>query len=171
SNSCPVLAGPENFQIWQIRILGKLRREKVHDIVTSPTPPPTPQTPKTDSWDIHNGKAHGIIVDHISDRLALEMAGIETAADLYQKLWDGDVTTVQEHIASLAAADAKLTAMKKPIDPEFLSFLLLHSLPDDPTWETFKSSVLNSMPAGTKLSFSELSDRITFQTTHIQGSS
>ncbi|KAF9552473.1 hypothetical protein CPC08DRAFT_606571, partial [Agrocybe pediades] len=125
----------------------------------------------------------------------LETAGMETAADLYQKLvhihqntnvgvsafytyigmvnskWDGDVTTVQEHIASLAAADAKLTAMKKPIDPEFLSFLLLHSLPDDPTWETFKSSVLNSMPVGTKLSFSKLSDHITFQTTRIQGSS
>ncbi|KAF9005668.1 hypothetical protein BDQ17DRAFT_1182204, partial [Cyathus striatus] len=50
-----------------------------------------------------------------------------------------------EHIASLSAADSKLTAMKKPINAEFLAFLLLHSLPNDPTWETFKSSVLNSL--------------------------
>ncbi|KAG1834658.1 hypothetical protein DFJ58DRAFT_847553 [Suillus subalutaceus] len=37
----PVLTGPENVQLWKLRITGKLCREKVLRIVTGADPDPT----------------------------------------------------------------------------------------------------------------------------------
>ncbi|EGO28059.1 hypothetical protein SERLADRAFT_435831 [Serpula lacrymans var. lacrymans S7.9] len=34
TSACPVLTGPNNFQIWKLRIISKLRREKVLQVVT-----------------------------------------------------------------------------------------------------------------------------------------
>lgn len=83
--------------------------------------------------------------------------------------WDGDISKIQEHIATLSSADAKLTAMKKPINSEFLAFMLLHSLPDSDTWETFKSSILNSMPKGEIITFQDIANCLMFTATHLQG--
>ena len=73
----PILKGPENYQIWKIRILGTLRSEKVMDVILHPRPTTSPTSPTTsiypapgerlaDSWDIRDAKAHGIIVNHIN---------------------------------------------------------------------------------------------------------
>lgn len=88
-----------------------------------------------------------------------------TFIKMLEMKWDGNPATVQDHIATLSAADSKLTAMKKPMDPEFLGFLLLHSLPDNPTWEMFKTSVLNSMPKDSKITFTNVADHLVFNAT------
>ena len=85
--------------------------------------------------------------------------------------WDGSPATLSEHIAAISAADAKLTAMKKQIDWEFLAFILLHSLPDDNVWELFRATVLNSTVLGKALAFSDLSDCLTFTAAAQQGAS
>jgi hypothetical protein len=61
--------------------------------------------------------------------------------------------------------------MKKGIDDEFLAFLLLHSLPSDAMWETFKSSVLNSLALDAKLSFAAVESRLTAEATRLNNSS
>ena len=202
STACPVLENAAGFQIWQLRIVGKLRREKVYDVLKQPKPDPSTTTlstiypssaPHIDSWDVRDAKAHGIITDHICDRLVLATADELTAASLYNKLvdihqnqnvgasafytfigmletkWDGSPDTVQDHIATIAAGDSKLVAMKKPMDSEFLAFLLLHSLPNDPVWEMFKTSVLNAIPKDEKITFSGISDRLVFNAMRQQG--
>ncbi|KAJ7918868.1 hypothetical protein B0H13DRAFT_1573181, partial [Mycena leptocephala] len=55
------------------------------------------------------------------------------------------------------------------LDKEFLAFLLLHSLPNDLKWETFKSSVLNSLPSGTTLDFDDVSERLIADVTRVDG--
>ncbi|KAJ7439690.1 hypothetical protein B0H11DRAFT_1751732, partial [Mycena galericulata] len=139
--TCPVLDGPKTFPIWNIRILGKLRREKVADTLKGK--PAATQVPLPgdatgtylDSWEIRDAKAHGIIIDHISDRLALKVGDLPTAEQLYNKLvhlhqganvgvnafyvfsglmklkWDGS-SSVDDHIGLINAADNKLTNMK-----------------------------------------------------------
>ncbi|KAG6901774.1 hypothetical protein C0995_008116, partial [Termitomyces sp. Mi166 len=83
--------------------------------------------------------------------------------------WDGTPSTLSNHISAISAADAKLTAMKKQIDCEFLAFILLHSLPDKTVWESFHATVLSSLAPGKTLSFSELADHLTFTSTAQQG--
>ncbi|KAF8583701.1 hypothetical protein K439DRAFT_1286729, partial [Ramaria rubella] len=58
--------------------------------------------------------------------------------------WDG-VSSIEEHISQFSTINSKLTSLKKPIDDFFLTMLLLQSLPTSSNWETFKSSVLNSL--------------------------
>ncbi|KAJ7918867.1 hypothetical protein B0H13DRAFT_1573629, partial [Mycena leptocephala] len=141
SVTCPVLDGPKTFPIWHIRILGKLRREKVADTLNGkPTATQVPLPGNAtgthlDTWEIRDAKAHGIIVDHISDRLALKVAQLPTTAELYTKLvqihqganigvnafyvfsgmmklqWDG-ASSIEDHIGFINAADIKLMAMK-----------------------------------------------------------
>ncbi|PPQ86235.1 hypothetical protein CVT26_001832 [Gymnopilus dilepis] len=222
STECPVLTGPENYQIWHIRILAKLRVEKVADVIldkvkeaaeraaakesggkgTTSTakepakeeePPTATGAQHRDNWATRDSKAHGILISHLSDRLSLQVAHLQTAYEVYCKIleihqktnvgimafytfiqminskWDGDISSIQDHISAISAADAKLTAMQKPIDPEWLAFILLNSLPDNDSWESFKTSVLHSLPKDTPLTFSELSNRLTFEATRIQG--
>ncbi|KII82746.1 hypothetical protein PLICRDRAFT_120348 [Plicaturopsis crispa FD-325 SS-3] len=52
STTCPVLQGPENFQIWRLRITAKLRVEQVYGVVSgaelapsSAAPPPAAAAP------------------------------------------------------------------------------------------------------------------------------
>ncbi|KAJ7314677.1 hypothetical protein DFH08DRAFT_1041321 [Mycena albidolilacea] len=126
--TCPVLDGPKTFQIWNIRIVGKLHREQVADTLKGK--PTAAQVPlpgdatgtHLDTWDVRDGKAHGIIIDHISDCLALKCAHLDAAEQLYNELvrihqaanlgvnafyvfsglmkltWDG-TSSVDEHIA------------------------------------------------------------------------
>ena len=61
--------------------------------------------------------------------------------------------------------------MNKTLNNEFLVFLLLYSLPLTPSWETFKSSVLNSLPTNSKLSFENVSDCLLTEVTCTKGDS
>ncbi|KAJ7499310.1 hypothetical protein FB451DRAFT_1347585 [Mycena latifolia] len=145
--TCPVLDGPKTFQIWNIRIVGKLRREKVADTLKGkPTalqvPLPGDATgTHLDTWEIRDAKAHGIIIDHISDRLALKVGHLDSAQELYNELvrihqasnmgvnafyvfsslmkltWDG-TSSIEDHIGQINAGANKLTAMKKGLDKE-----------------------------------------------------
>ncbi|KAJ7767378.1 hypothetical protein DFH07DRAFT_736702, partial [Mycena maculata] len=142
SSICPVLDGPKTFQIWNIRIIGKLRREKVADTLKGkPTALQVPLPGEAtgtyaDTWEIRDNKAHGIIIDHISDRLALKVGHLDTAERLYNELvrihqaanmginafyvfsglmklsWDG-TSSIEDHIGLINAGANKLTAMKK----------------------------------------------------------
>ncbi|EGN97340.1 hypothetical protein SERLA73DRAFT_75042 [Serpula lacrymans var. lacrymans S7.3] len=72
TSACPVLTGPNNFQIWKLRIISKLRREKVLRVVTGEELKPSPGKPTSSedpeiTWILKDEKAHGIIQDHISD--------------------------------------------------------------------------------------------------------
>ncbi|KII94280.1 hypothetical protein PLICRDRAFT_100556, partial [Plicaturopsis crispa FD-325 SS-3] len=144
STTCPVLQGPENFQIWRLRITAKLRVEKVYGVVSgaelapSSAAPPPALSAATDSWEIRDAKAHGIIMQYISDNLALQVDGVATSKGLYDKLtdmhektnvgvtafytfrklirlkWDG-TSPVGDHIAKLNSAHRRLTAMNKSL--------------------------------------------------------
>ena len=207
ATACPTVTGPDNFQIWKIRITAKLRQEKVWDTVISSPPdgalppgssathPDTPVPSHAENWFVHDLKAAGIIIAYVSNRLALEVGELKHAKDILDKLikihedtnvgvsafytfihmlnlrWDGSATTLNDHISAISAADAKLTAMKKQIDREFLAFILLQSLPDNNVWESFHATVLNSLAPGKAMSFSELVDCLTFTTTAQQGAS
>ncbi|KAJ7829808.1 hypothetical protein B0H14DRAFT_2366286 [Mycena olivaceomarginata] len=61
--------------------------------------------------------------------------------------------------------------MKKPLDKEFLAFLLLHSLPTDLKWETFKTSMLNSVPVGVTLDFGDISEQLIADAIRVDGDS
>ncbi|KAH0579044.1 hypothetical protein H2248_003204 [Termitomyces sp. 'cryptogamus'] len=85
--------------------------------------------------------------------------------------WDGSPSTLSSHISSISAANTKLVAMKKPIDPEFLAFILLSSLPKDNVWEAFHATIPNSLTPGTSLAFPALADHLTATATAQQGTS
>ncbi|KAG6893469.1 hypothetical protein C0993_001025 [Termitomyces sp. T159_Od127] len=61
--------------------------------------------------------------------------------------------------------------MKKQINPKFLAFILLHSLPNNNIWETFRATILNSLAPEKVMSFSELADWLTFTAAAQQGAS
>ncbi|PPQ82476.1 hypothetical protein CVT24_002389, partial [Panaeolus cyanescens] len=205
-NPCPVLTGPENFQIWQIRLPAKLAREKCYDVIIHDTPSiassysttslQTPSTPSpSDSklsatelqeWSIRNHKARGIIIEHVDDRLALEIGAMDSAKKMWEHLvsihqtknvgitsyftfttiinlkWDGTPDSIQKHIAAFSAARAKLQSLKKPIDDELLAYCLLSSLPNDDqgVWENFRTSVLSNVPEGQELRYATVVDRL-----------
>ncbi|KAA1478199.1 hypothetical protein DENSPDRAFT_752547, partial [Dentipellis sp. KUC8613] len=53
------------------------------------------------------------------------------------------------------------------LDDEFLIYLLLHSLPSSNNWETFKTSVLHTLPADKPASFSEVRQRLQGEAKHV----
>jgi hypothetical protein len=74
--SCPILTGATNYPMWKIRIFAKLHRKKVLAYATGRTPQPTTTTPtlqiytsvtSTMTWEEGNEKAHGLIIEHISN--------------------------------------------------------------------------------------------------------
>ncbi|TEB36946.1 hypothetical protein FA13DRAFT_1622581, partial [Coprinellus micaceus] len=70
----PVLVGPENYQIWRIRIRAKLRTSKVWGIVDGSILRPSPSVLETKAeaeWVANDQRALGIIISHVSDSLAL----------------------------------------------------------------------------------------------------
>jgi hypothetical protein len=151
-----------------------------------------PEEPLADRWDIRDAKAHGIIVNRINNRLALQFASKPTAKELFDAIvkehentnigvstfytfvdmmnlhWDG-TSSVSEHISSLSAANAKLVAMKKGFDDKFLAFLLLHSLPEATAWDNFKSSILGALPDGSVLSFTAVANHLTAEALRLAG--
>ncbi|KAI0740361.1 hypothetical protein C8Q76DRAFT_607912, partial [Earliella scabrosa] len=145
SVNCPVLTGADNFQIWKIRIRAALQRAGVYGIVTGSEPAPSTSTtiyPSTSGvpsdiaqWNVRAEKALGIIVDHISDAIALKYEHLDKAKDLFDAIvkeyqdtnvgvsafyawvslanarWDG-TSSMSDHIGTLTAANRKLTALK-----------------------------------------------------------
>jgi len=159
-------------------------KDKVVEVVEKPKPSVMPALYSGDSWELKDQRARGILIEHLNDRLVLELQGLTTAKEMYDKIvdihqntnigvnafytfagmlnlkWDGDQSTLDNHIAAIKSGDAKLSGMKKPIDAEFLAFLLLNSLPDDSIWETFRTTILNSIPNNTTLSFADIASRL-----------
>jgi hypothetical protein len=119
--------------MWKIRIFAKLRREKVLAYATGQTPQPTTTTPtpqiytsvtSTTTWEEGDEKVHGLIIEHISDRIALQVAHLPTSKELLDEViclhesmnvsvqaffalvevvgaqWDG-VLDIQDHIGRI----------------------------------------------------------------------
>lgn len=213
TSTCPILTGAANFPLWQIQIIEKLWTKKVYDCVSGADPnpnavgsnpsasviyPPVSSAPLStmyhdhEPWHVCDGKAHGIITQHLSDHDVLMYASYPTSKDLFDHIvrkYEGtnigvnafytfttmmgrkyiDRTSIDDHISSLASDSCKLISMSKTLDDEFLAYLLLHSLPNTSAWETFKSSVLNSLPTNLKLTFKNLSDRLQAKATRVRG--
>ena len=112
-------------------------------------------------------KAHGIIQDHISNALLIKtrshktakalfdalieihrVASLPTAFHAFQQLfasiWDG-TSPISDHIASLRTLETQLAGMKFSIDQRVLTFILLNSLLKTLEWNSFMSSVINTV--------------------------
>ncbi|KIY48102.1 hypothetical protein FISHEDRAFT_22001, partial [Fistulina hepatica ATCC 64428] len=80
--------------------------------------------------------------------------------------WDGAVgEPLTDHITCIRSLGSQLRSMIKSIDDEFTAFLLLHSLPNEDLWSTLCTSILNSIPANSKLTFADVETHITLQAT------
>jgi glucose-6-phosphate dehydrogenase assembly protein OpcA len=92
---CPVLEGMQNFPIWKIRIIAYLQREMVVGYTLGTAPHPTitmivpliyaPATSKA-SWDKADAKAHGVLIDHILDCVALKVSTFLTLKQVLDKI-------------------------------------------------------------------------------------
>ncbi|KAF8589784.1 hypothetical protein K439DRAFT_1331941 [Ramaria rubella] len=161
-----ILTGPKNFQLWMLCILGALVKEKVLGVVTGVNLPPstTSSTLSTstttqlttsqstgDDWQTRDYKAQGIIMDWVDNQLV--NIGVNTFynfVELTNLHWDG-IMSIKDHISRFSTINSTLTSLKKPVDNFFLAMFLLQLLPTSTSWETFKSSVLHSLPSGTDL--------------------
>ncbi|EGO03144.1 hypothetical protein SERLA73DRAFT_70592 [Serpula lacrymans var. lacrymans S7.3] len=88
TSACPVLTGPNNFQIWKLQIISKLHREKVLQVFTGEEFKPSPGKPTSSedpeiTWILKDEKAHGIIQDYISDALLDVMTKTDECTFLY----------------------------------------------------------------------------------------
>ena len=180
------LTGPNNYEIWKVRISAKLCAEKVFGVVSGTDIMPVVSTLVTASnvraWQEHDEKAHGIIQLRISDALLMkthketsskglfdtlvtlhETPNISSAFYLFQQLfsstWNG-TSAISEHIAALRTVESHLAGMKYSVDDKVLSFILLNSLPNTPEWEMFKSFVVNTVEES-KLTFNSIETQIT----------
>ncbi|KIY50116.1 hypothetical protein FISHEDRAFT_25212, partial [Fistulina hepatica ATCC 64428] len=182
SSTCPVLTGENNFTIWKIRIRAKLASAKVAGVAygtdtretitaavaaaaaTSISTFGSSTIQPTDSWDIRDQKAHGIIVEHLSDSLVMALVTEgQSAKELILK-WDGTIgEPLTDHVTRIRSLGSQLRGMIKSIDDEFTAFLLLHSLPPEEPWATLRTSILNSIPANSKLTFADVETRISLQ--------
>ena len=143
-------------------------------------------------WHVHDGKAHGIITQHLNDHNVLTYASCPTSKDLFDHIihkYEGtnigvnvfytftttmgckyiNGTSIDNHVSFLTSNSHRLISMNKALDDKFLAYLLLHSLPSTSAWETFKSSVLNSLPTNSKLTFENASDHLQAEATCIRG--
>ncbi|KIY49012.1 hypothetical protein FISHEDRAFT_42241, partial [Fistulina hepatica ATCC 64428] len=196
SSTCPVLTGENNFTIWKIRIKAKLASAKVAGIaygvdtresITAAVAAATAASistagssviQPTDSWDIRDQKAHGIIVEHLSDSLVMALVTeTQSAKDLMDAVianmkWDGIVgDSLTDHITRIRSLGSQLRSMTKSVDDEFTAFLLLHSLPNEEPWSTLRTSILNSIPPNLKLTFTDAETRIVLQASSATSSS
>lgn len=197
-----VLTGVDNYQMWKIRILAKLRAVGAGRIVTGEETRPLtttvyPQahgTTTVEAWDLRAEKAHGILVEHISDAIALKFADCADVQELYRAItkeyeqtnttvlafytwislantrWDG-TSSIDDHIGRLLADHRRLTSLKKPMDDEFLAYALLNSLPSNSRWDTFRTTILSAIPIGQSLTFHDVDARIHAEVTRTTSSS
>ncbi|KIJ11221.1 hypothetical protein PAXINDRAFT_15852 [Paxillus involutus ATCC 200175] len=171
-----ILTGPNNYEIWKVRILAKLRVEKVFGIVsgTDIKPARQPLLPHPISENGRNIRILDSLLmktrnepssKELFDALVKlhETLNISSAFYLFQQLfsstWDG-TSAVSEHISTLRTVESRLAGMKFSVDNKLLSFILLNSLPKTPEWEMFKSSVVNTVEES-NLTFDAIETRIT----------
>src|SRR4030081_2660272 len=93
--ACPVLTGPNEFQVWKLRIIAKLRCKKgIHVVTGAELKPSTPITTTTtattsassyDDWETQDEKALGIIQEYILNTLLLKTAACTTSKELFDK--------------------------------------------------------------------------------------
>ncbi|KAF8590719.1 hypothetical protein K439DRAFT_1258461, partial [Ramaria rubella] len=76
--------------------------------------------------------------------------------------WDGS-SDMSKHISKIHMAEKKLSSVKRIVDEEFMAFLLLHSLPNNPKFKTLITTILNSIQSDKTISFSEVKSRLMAQ--------
>ncbi|KIJ10562.1 hypothetical protein PAXINDRAFT_39181, partial [Paxillus involutus ATCC 200175] len=85
-----ILTGPNNYEIWKVRISAKLHVEKVFGVVSGTDIKPAPSTLITSSdireWQEHDEKAHGIIQIRISDSLLMKTRNEPSSKELFDAL-------------------------------------------------------------------------------------
>ena len=124
-------------------------------------------TEDTRKWMEYDEKAYGIIQDHISNALLIKTRSHKTAKALFDALieihwavslpttfyafqqlfastWDG-TSPISDHIVSLQILETWLARMKFSIDQRVLAFILLNSLLKTLEWNSFISSVINTV--------------------------
>ena len=108
-------------------------KDKVVEVVEKPKPSVMPALYSGDSWELKDQRARGILIEHLNDRPVLELQGLTTAKEMYDKIvdihqntnigvnafytfagmlnlkWDGDHSTLDNHIAAIKSGDAKLS--------------------------------------------------------------
>ncbi|KIY46285.1 hypothetical protein FISHEDRAFT_47533 [Fistulina hepatica ATCC 64428] len=175
SSTCPMLTGENNFIIWKIQIKAKLASAKVagiaygadtHESITAAVTAAMTALISTigsstiqpmDSWDICDQKAHGIIVKHLSDSLVMALITDNQSAKELMDTWNGTVgESLTDHITCIRSLGSQLRGMIKSINDKFTTFLLLHSLPNEEPWSTLRTSILNSIPVNSKLTFADV---------------
>ncbi|EGN95307.1 hypothetical protein SERLA73DRAFT_77329 [Serpula lacrymans var. lacrymans S7.3] len=171
TSACPVLTGPNNFQIWKLRIISKLCRENVLQVVTGEELKPSPGKPTSSedpeiTWILKDEKAHEIIQDHISDALLMRTGDLTSSKELFDKL-DGTLP-IQDHIAKIQTIDSHISGMKLGVDTKLMAFALLQSLPCTPEWQIFQSSVINTIKEN-KLTFDAVEIQITAEVARQSG--
>lgn len=100
---------------------------------------PLSSSSSRDPWHVRDGKAHGIISEHLSDHDALAYAIVATSKEMFDQItrkYEGtnigvnafytfanmmgrkydDANPIKDHISSLAADARKLTSMNKSFD-------------------------------------------------------
>ncbi|KAF8580959.1 hypothetical protein K439DRAFT_1255012, partial [Ramaria rubella] len=140
TNECPTLTDSTVFQIWKVRITAELRDKKVWGLVSGSEVDPGPSVTiypsyyqGTDSWEIRDGKAHSIIVKHISNTFTFRhVVNPQTSKELWNSIiisqfenqntgvsafytytelmnlkWDG-TSDINEHISKIRATENKL---------------------------------------------------------------
>lgn len=148
----------------------------------------------SDTWKIRNDKALGIIIEYVSNEkldLIADQTSAKAAWEKLEKVHQGtnpglnafftlkgmmkrkfnDSLSMEEHIATFSADNRKLTAMGKAIRDEMQAFLVLTSLPSTPIWDTFTTSLLQSLPANSSLTFEIASTRLLSQSLLINANS
>ncbi|KAF8582340.1 hypothetical protein K439DRAFT_1262212, partial [Ramaria rubella] len=114
------------------------------------------------SWEVHDGKAHSIIIKYMSNSLIFKhVMSPQTSKALWES-WDGS-SNISEHISKICKAERKLSSMKQTVDEEFMVFALLHSLPNTPKFETLIMMILNSIQSNNTISFLEVESRLMAQ--------
>ncbi|KAH7917507.1 hypothetical protein BV22DRAFT_1026204, partial [Leucogyrophana mollusca] len=142
TSTTPVLTRPNNFELWLLRIEGKLRREKVLRVATGQDTKPSLSSSKSSkleddpelAWILRDEKVHGIITDSLSDALLIKTQGQTSAKDLFDKLKElhrkSNVATayysfeelitlqwdgssgIKEHIAKFRTTESRLAGIK-----------------------------------------------------------
>ena len=146
-----ILTGPENFPLWKVKVIHKLRSSKVYRVITTADPLPIVRTAGAvasdlQDWIARDEKAHGITQECLSDTLLLKTESCTSAMALWEELkklldasnvssafyifqqlfhatWDGSTRTVSEHIALLQTLEACLAAMKFTVDVKVMAFI------------------------------------------------
>ena len=118
-------------------------------------------------WMERDEKAHDIIQDHTSNALLIKMRSHETAKELFDALieihqvvslptafyvfwqlfasiWDR-ASPISDHITSLWTLETWLAGIKFSINQKVLIFILLNSISKTPEWNSFTSSIINTV--------------------------